>query len=99
MSNKGKIIGGVLAGAGIVTYLLCTKNGKKLVNDVSSEFPDRFRNTKETAEAKFEENREKLKENLANKVFDFAVNNRQSLASITSLILPYALKGFVKKKF
>lgn len=99
MSNKGKVIGAMLAGAGVITFLLCTKSGKKLVKEISAELENRFQNTKETVEAKFEENHEKIRENLADKVFEFALNNRQSLASITSLILPYALKGFVKKKF
>lgn len=94
MKNSGKIIGTTLAVAGIVTYLLCTKKGKKLKCNLK----EKGLKIADEAEEKLKETKENFKESLADKVFDFAVNNRQTLASATSLILPYLLKNMVKKK-
>lgn len=94
MKNSGKIIGTALAVAGVVTYLLCTKEGKKLKKNLK----DKGLKIADDAEEKFKEKKEDFKESLADKVFDFAVNHRQTLASATSIVLPYLLKNMVKKK-
>ncbi len=94
MNHSGKILGGVLAAAGIITYILCTEKGKNLKKTVKE-------NTKkltDTAEKKYRETRENVRENVADKVFEFAVNHRQTIGNAASIVLPYLLKNMVKKK-
>lgn len=93
MKKETKIILGTLAGAGVLAFLLseskhntCKSNAKKVKNFIKNE------------EENFEDKKEAVKENIADKIFDFAVNNRQAIANVTSIFLPFVLKNFVKKK-
>lgn len=93
MNNSGKIIGGVLLMAGVSAYLLCTKDGKKISKKIKKESKKMAKNTEE----QFQETRKMFKDNVADKVFDFAVDHRQSIANIASIVLPFLLKNMVKK--
>jgi len=94
MNNSEKIIGGVLAAAGIAAFLLCTKDGKKIGKKIKKE----SRKMAENAEDGFQKKRKVFKDSIADKVFDFAVEHRQTLANATSIVLPFLLKNMVKKK-
>lgn len=94
MNNSGKIIGGVLAVAGVATLLLATKRGKKITKSVTAELHKYLEDAGETVDEK----RDQFRKATADKVFDFAVNNRQTIAQIASAVAPYLLKNFVKKK-
>lgn len=94
MNNSGKIIGGVLAVAGIAAFLLCTKDGKKIGKMIKKESGKMMKN----AEEQFQEKRKIFRKSAADKVFDFAVEHRQALANATSIILPFLLKNMVKRK-
>ena len=97
MNTKEKGIAALVAGFGLgaVIYLL-TKNCK---GEKNCKTWDKFlKKTSADAAEKLQETRENVRETVADKVFSFAVDHRQSIASVASLVLPYLLKNFVKKK-
>lgn len=94
MNNSEKIIGGVLAVAGVTAFLLYTKQGKKITKNISAELDKMIENAGEN----IQEKRVDFRNSAADKVFDFAVNNKQTIANIAGAVMPYILRNFVKKK-
>lgn len=86
--NAGKIIGGFLAGAGIITYLLSSKDGKKIAEKAGEE----AKRLLETAENKTAGVKESAT-GFADQVMDFVVSNRPMIENAVSSII----SSFTKK--
>lgn len=88
MSNAaGKIIGGFLAGAGIITYLLHTEAGRKIKGELEAGSKEMI----DQAEEKIDEAKEQAS-SLADQVMDYVVENRQALLDTAGSILNTFLK-------
>lgn len=96
MKNKDGLIVGALVGVAVAVYFIAKRKGKGTQwKDDLSEKVNQF---SENVKTEFNEKRTEVKLNIADKVFDFAVENRQSIAQVASYVMPYVLKNFVKKK-
>ena len=99
MNNSAKILAGTLAAAGLVTYLLATNKNKKKVNKIKKDLTNEVQSFVATAEDKVSLVKSDAKDKIAEQVFDFAVSNRKMIGNLAGYVLPYLLKGYVKKKF
>lgn len=81
-NNAGKIIGGFLAGAGIITYLLASKDGNKIAEKAGEE----AKKILGTAEDKTTEVKEKAS-GFADHVMDFVVSNRPMIENAVSALI------------
>lgn len=88
-SNTGKIVGGFLAGAGIITYLLASEAGKKMTKKAAGE----AQKLVDKADAVVEDAKESGS-SIADHVMDFIVSNRPMVESAVTTII----NGFLKKK-
>lgn len=95
MKNKDGLIVGALVGVAVAAYFIAKKKGKgtRWKNDIS----EKVNQFSENVKTEFSEKHTEVKQNIADKVFDFAVENRQSIAQAASYVMPYILKNFVKK--
>ena len=89
MSNKaGKIIGGFLAGAGILTILLHTKAGKRLKGELAESSKDMLHDAEQKiGEAKDHAN------SLTDQLVNFAVDNKNTIVDAANYLLKTFLKG------
>lgn len=91
--NAGKIIGGFLAGAGIITYLLSSKDGKKIAEQAGAEAKKLLENAEGTTAQVKDQVKEKAS-GLADQVMDFVVSNRPMIENAVSALIG----SFTKKK-
>lgn len=85
--TAGKIIGGFLAGAGIITYLLHTEAGRKIKGELEAGSKDVI----DQAEGKIAEAREQAV-SFADQVMNYVVDNRQALMDTAGSIINTFLK-------
>lgn len=94
MKNPEKLIIATLA-IGAAAYLLTrTKKAQKISNKIikfSNEKVDKLQN-------EMIDKHTEIKNNLADRLFSFVVDHRQTLANAIAVAIPYLLQNFVNKK-
>ena len=96
MKNSDKVLAGMAISAAVaaIVFVANKKKSKKVkkhfVHDVQ-DFVDHTEDQISTIKGN-------AKEKIVSKVFDFAVSNRKMIGKVTSFLLPYVLKNYVKKK-
>lgn len=95
MKNSDKMLAGLLVSAiltGGIIIGLKKKSAKK--RNIKSKTKDLLLN----AEDHLADVKKKAKGKAAESVFNIAVSNRKMIGKLVSFILPYVLKGYIKKK-
>lgn len=96
MKKSDKIVVGMLASAAVAA-LVFVANRKK-TKKVKDQLVNGVQNFVENADDQISTVKVNAKEKIADQVFNFAVNNRKMIGKVTSFVLPYVLKNYVKKK-
>lgn len=96
MKNKDGVLVGLVVGVAVAAYFIAKKKGKRPCG--KNKVAKKFNQFSDEVRTEFRDARSQVKETVADKVFDFAVANRQSIAQVAGYVMPYILKNFVKKK-
>ncbi len=86
--NSGKIIGGFLAGVGIITYIVASGKSEEIKDGITKG----AKKFAEIAEEKAEDVKEKS-EGLLDHIMNFAVDNRKTILDAVN----YLINNFTKK--